>query len=109
VSANLDTKLQEIDKKYKRRLAEIREEYEREKKPLYVATGIVQWAPDIFGRYPSYRIVEGDKMRYYLIATQFDLGRFVGKRVGVVGITDPESGTGFQTVMVKRIEILGHQ
>ncbi|MFI5402891.1 MAG: SH3 domain-containing protein [Planctomycetota bacterium] len=109
VSAALDQKLQEIDKKYKRRLAEIREEFEREKKPRYVATGIVQWAPDIVGRYPAYRIVEGDKMRYYLIANQFDLGRFVGKRVGVVGIADPESGTGYETVMVKRIEILASE
>lgn len=109
VSAALDKKLQEIDKKYKRRLAEIREEFEREKKPRYVATGIVEYAPDIVGRYPSYRIVEGDKLRYYLIANQFDLGRFVGKRVGVVGITDPESGTGYETVMVKRIEILASE
>lgn len=109
VSAALDQKLQEIDKKYKRRLAEIREEFEREKKPRYIAMGIVQYAPDIVGRYPSYRIVEGDKMRYYLIANQFDLGRFVGKRVGVVGIADPESGTGYETVMVKRIEILAHE
>lgn len=109
VSAALDKKLEEIDRKYKRRLAEIREEYEREKKPRYVATGIVRWAPDIVGRYPSYRLVEGDKMRYYLIANQFDLGRFVGKRVGIVGITDPESGTGFETVMVQRIEILADE
>jgi len=106
VSTALDQKLEEIDKKYKRRLAEIRDEFEREKKPRYVATGIVAYAPDILGRYPTYRLVEGDKMRYYLIANQFDLGRFVGKRVGVVGIADPESGTGYETVMVKRIEIL---
>lgn len=109
VSAALDQKLQEIDKKYKRRLAEIREEFEREKKPRYVATGIVQFAPDIVGRYPSYRLVEGDAMRYYLIANQFDLGRFVGKRVGVVGIANAESGTGYETVMVKRIEILASE
>ncbi|HEX5139193.1 MAG TPA: SH3 domain-containing protein [Planctomycetota bacterium] len=105
----LDSKLSEIDKKYKRRLAEIREEFEREKKPRYVATGIVKFVPDIVGRYPSYRLVEGDKMRYYLIANQFDLGRFVNKRVGVIGITDPESGTGYETVMVKRIEILADE
>jgi uncharacterized protein YgiM (DUF1202 family) len=109
VSAALDQKLVDIDKKYKRRLAEIRDEFEREKKPAYVAMGIVEFAPDVFGRYPSYRITEGGKMRYYLIATQFDLGRFVGKRVGVSGITDSESGTGYETVMVKRIEILGDQ
>jgi hypothetical protein len=109
VNSALDQKLAEIDRKYKKRLAEIREEYEHEKKPRYVATGIVQWSPDVFGRYPSYRLVEGDKMRYYLIANEFDLGRFVNKRVGVVGIMDPESGTGYETVMVKRIEILGNE
>lgn len=109
VSAALDQKLLEIEKKYKRRLAEIREEFEREKKPRYISTGLVEYAPDILGRYPSYRIVEGDEMRYYLIANQFDLGRFVGKRVGVVGIADPESGTGYETVMVKRIEILASE
>jgi len=109
VSAALDMKLEEIEKRYKKRLAEIRDEFEREKQPRYVATGIVQWSPDVFGRYPTYRLVEGTKMRYYLIANQFDLGRFVGKRVGVVGITDPESGTGYETVMVKRIEILGDE
>jgi uncharacterized protein YgiM (DUF1202 family) len=109
LSAALDQKLAEIDKKYKRRLAEIREEFESEKKPHYVATGIVKWVPDVVGRYPSYRLVEGDKMRYYLIANQFDLGRFVGRRVGVIGITDPESGTGYETVMVRRIEILGEE
>jgi uncharacterized protein YgiM (DUF1202 family) len=109
LSTALDQKLAEIDRKYKRRLAEIREEFENEKKPHYVATGIVKWAPDVVGRYPAYRLVEGDKMRYYLIANQFDLGRFVGKRVGVIGITDPESGTGYETVMVKRIEILADE
>lgn len=109
LSAALDQKLAEIDRKYKRRLAEIREEFENEKKPHYVATGIVKWVPDIVGRYPAYRLVEGDTMRYYLIANQFDLGRFVGKRVGVIGITDPESGTGYETVMVKRIEILSNE
>ncbi len=105
----LDQKLEEIDRKYKRRLAEIREEFENEKKPHYIATGIVKWVPDVVGRYPAYRLVEGDTMRYYLIANQFDLGRFVGKRVGVIGITDPESGTGYETVMVKRIEILASE
>lgn len=109
VNAALDQKLADIDRKYKRRLAEIREEFENEKKPRYIATGIVQWAPDVLGRYPSYRILEGGKMRYYLIANQFDLGRFVGKRVGVVGIADAESGTGYETVMVKRIEIIANE
>ena len=45
----------------------------------------------------------------FTVANQFDLGRFVGKRVGVIGITDPESGTGYETVMVKRIEILADE
>jgi hypothetical protein len=109
VQEDLEKRLKEIERKYKRRLDEIRKDFEKESKPRYVATGIVQWVPDIFGRVPSYRLVEAGKMRYFLIATQFDLGRFVGKRVGVSGITDPESGTGYQTVMIRRIEILGDE
>ena len=35
--------------------------------------------------------------------------KFAGKRVGVIGLTDPESGTGYSTIMVKRIEILGNK
>jgi uncharacterized protein YraI len=107
VKDGLAKRLEEIERKYKRRLEQIRKDFEQETKPRYIATGIVQWVPDIFGRIPSYRLVEAGKMKYFLIATQFDLGRFVGKRVGVVGITDPESGTGYRTVMIRRIEILG--
>ena len=107
VNEELQRRLEEIDRRYQKRLAEIRDQFERTKKPRYITSGIVAWNPDILGRYPSYRIVEGDKMRNYLIATHFDLQRFVGKRVGVVGIADPESGTGYNTVMVKRLEILG--
>ncbi|MHC4549651.1 MAG: SH3 domain-containing protein [Planctomycetota bacterium] len=109
VKEDLERRLQEIERRYKKRLLEIRQQFEKETKPHYVATGIVQWVPDIFGRYPSYRLVVGGRMKYYLIATEFDLGRFVGKRVGVTGISDPESGTGYYTVMVRRIEILGDE
>lgn len=109
VQDGLTKRLDEIERKYKRRLDQIRKDFEQDSKPRYIATGIVQWVPDIFGRVPSYRLVEAGKMRYFLIATQFDLGRFVGKRVGVSGITDPESGTGYRTVMIRRIEILGEE
>ena len=109
VKDGLSKRLKEIERKYKRRLDQIRKDFEQESKPRYIAMGIVQWVPDIFGRVPSYRLVEAGKMRYVLIATQFDLGRFVGKRVGVSGITDPESGTGYRTVMIRRIEILGEE
>ncbi|MGH7163736.1 MAG: SH3 domain-containing protein [Planctomycetota bacterium] len=109
VKSELDKKLAEIERSYKQRLAEIKAEFEREKKPRYVATGIVLWKPDLFGRYPSYRVEEAGRMRYFLIAPAYDLGKFVGKRVGVIGLADPESGTGHFTVMVKRIEILGEE
>ncbi|MHC5052909.1 MAG: hypothetical protein ACYTGK_20155, partial [Planctomycetota bacterium] len=109
VESDLAQRLEEIERKYKRRLEQIRKDFEQESKPRYIATGIVQWVPDIFGRVPSYRLVEAGKMKYFLIATQFDLGRFVGKRVGVAGITDPESGTGYRTVMIRRLEILGEE
>jgi hypothetical protein len=109
VKDGLAMRLEEIERKYKRRLEQIRKDFEQESKPRYIATGIVEWVPDIFGRVPSYRLSAGGKMKYFLIATQFDLGRFVGKRVGVVGITDPESGTGYRTVMIRRIEILGEE
>ena len=109
VQSNLDKRLEEIERKYKRRLDQIRKDFEQESKPRYIATGIVEWVPDIFGRVPSYRLAEAGKMKFFLIATQFDLGRFVGKRVGVSGITDPESGTGYRTVMIRRIEILGEE
>ena len=109
VQDDLARKLKEIETRYKARLAAIRKDFDKKARPRYVTSGIVQWSPDIFGRTPSYRIVEAGKMKFFLIATEFDLGRFVGKRVGVVGITDPESGTGYSTVMVRRIEILGDE
>ncbi|MHC4817492.1 MAG: SH3 domain-containing protein [Planctomycetota bacterium] len=109
VKDGLSKRLEEIERKYKRRLDQIRKDFEQESKPRYIATGIVEWVPDIFGRVPSYRLAEAGKMKFFLIATQFDLGRFVGKRVGVSGITDPESGTGYRTVMIRRIEILGEE
>jgi len=107
INEGLDARLADIERAYKKRLAEIKDEYESVRKPRYVATGIVKYSPDLLGRYPSYRLEEAGKMRYYLIATHFDLARFVNKRVGVMGITDPESGTGYETVMIKRIEVLG--
>ncbi len=106
VRGDLDSKLQEIERRYKRRLQKIKDELAL-KKPRFTAMGVLRWAPDPFGRHPSFRLVEGGKMRYFLIAPDFDLHRFKGKRVGVTGITDPESGTGYETVMIKRIEILG--
>jgi len=109
VRGDLDRKLQEIERRYQRRLQEIKDELNRTRKPRFTALGVVRWAPDPFGRHPSFRLVEGGKMRYFLIAPDFDLKKFSGKRVGVVGITDPESGTGYETVMVKRIEILGER
>jgi hypothetical protein len=109
VRGDLDRKLREIELKYRKRLEEIKKEYEKSKEPRYVYTGIVRWAPDPFARTPAYRLVEGGRMRCFLIAPDFDLGKFSGKRVGVQGIADPESGTGYQTVMVKRIEILGER
>lgn len=107
VKADLDRKLKEIQLKYEQRLREIRAEFEREKKSPYTAVGIVEWRPDLVGRFPSFRLAEGGNMRYYLITTDFDLHKFVGKRVGVNGLADPESGTGYETIMVERIEILG--
>jgi len=109
VKGDLDKKLRAIDRTYRQRLAQIRQEFEKTRKPRYVASGIVQLAPDLFGRHPSYRLVEAGKMRAFLIAPDFDLSRFRGKRVGVTGIMDPESGTGYLTVMVRRIEILGSE
>lgn len=107
IKGDLDVRLAEIDREYRRRLAEIRKKFEEEEKPRFAATGIVRHAPDLLGRYPAFRIEEAGKMKYYLIAQHYDLGKFSGKRVGVTGIKDPESGTGYRTIMVKRIVILG--
>lgn len=106
---DLDQKLQEIDRSYRRRLQEIREEFAREKEPRYIAMGVVTYKPDLFGRTPAYRLEEAGQMKYFLIAPAYDLRKFVGKRVGVTGLLDPESGTGDYTVMVKRIEIVGSE
>jgi len=107
VRSDLEAKLEEIQRNYQRRLREIADEHERRQRPIYLATGIVQWRPDLLGRTPAYRIEEGGKMRYFLISTEYDLSRFVGSRVGITGVKDSESGTGFETVVVRRIEILG--
>lgn len=109
VRSDLDAKLKEIQRNYEKRLREIRDEFEKQKKAPFTATGIVEWRPDIVARHPSYRLMEAGKMRYFLISTEYDLGRFVGRRVGVSGLVDPESGTGYETIIIKRIEILGDQ
>ena len=73
----------------------------------YTAVGIIELRPDVLGRTPAYRMNVGGKLKCYIIAPAYDLRRFKGKRVGVIGIQDRESGTGYHTVMVKRIEIIG--
>ncbi|MFB3065891.1 MAG: SH3 domain-containing protein [Planctomycetota bacterium] len=103
----LQRELSAIEARYQRRLEEIRAKYERPKRKLFTATGIVKYNPDLFGKHPVFRLEEGGKMRYYLIATAFDLHKFKGKRVGVSGLKDAESGTGQYAIIVKRIEILG--
>jgi uncharacterized protein YgiM (DUF1202 family) len=107
VLTDLEKRLLIIQREYERRLHQIQIEANRNPRPRYTATGIVRHRPDIVGRYPSFRLEEGDEMRYFLIASDFDLHRFRGKRVGIVGLKDPESGTGFETIIVRRIEILG--
>ena len=109
VLSDLEKRLLVIQREYERRLHLIQTEANRNTKPRYTATGIVRHRPDIVGRYPSFRLEEGDEMRYYLIASDFDLHRFRGKRVGIVGLKDPESGTGYETIIVRRIEILGEK
>ncbi|MCZ6788238.1 MAG: SH3 domain-containing protein [Planctomycetota bacterium] len=103
----LDKRLAEIDREYRRKLEQIEAEARKPKRPRYTAIGIVRHAPDILGKYPSHRLVEGGKLRYYLISSTYDLTKFSGKRVGVIGLADPESGTGRYTIMVRRIEIIG--
>jgi hypothetical protein len=107
LKTSLEKRLAEIDREYRRKLELIEAESRKTKKPRYTATGIVRHAPDILGKYPSHRLVEGGKIRYYLISSTYDLTKFTGKRVGVIGLTDPESGTGRYTIMVRRIEIIG--
>jgi hypothetical protein len=107
IDANLEARLAEIERKYQERLRNIRQEFGRKQKARFVSTGIVRYRPDIVGRHPSFRLEEGKRMRYFLIALDFDLHKFDGRRVGVTGLMDPESGTGYKTIMVTRIEILG--
>jgi uncharacterized protein YraI len=109
IRAELEKRLGEIESEYKRKLQEIRAEHERPRTPAYTAQGIVRYRPDIFGRHPDFRIEEGGRIRYFLVSTDYDLSKFQGKRVGVLGLIDPESGTGRYTVIVKRIEILGNE
>ncbi len=109
IKEDLEKRLHEIERDYKRKLAEIKEEYARPRAPMFTAKGIVRYRPDVLGRYPDFRLEEGGRIRYYLISTDYELYRFQGKRVGVSGLIDPESGTGLYTVVVKRIEILGEE
>ncbi|MHC4952780.1 MAG: SH3 domain-containing protein [Planctomycetota bacterium] len=106
--ADLEAQIAAIEAKYRKRIQELEDAHaaKKGKTRKYISTGIVEYKPDIFGRAPNFRITAGGKLRYYLIAPAYDLHKFVGKRVGVVGLTDRESGTGYFTVMVKRIEIL---
>jgi len=110
VQEGLDTQIKSIQEEYRKRLIEIQKEFQAKGRgPRYVASGIVAWRPDLVGRYPSYRLEEGKQMRFFLIAPDYDLTKYVGKRVGIVGITDPESGTGYHTVIAQRIEIIAHE
>ncbi|MGQ0615336.1 MAG: SH3 domain-containing protein [Planctomycetaceae bacterium] len=109
IQENLEKRLAEIERDYKQKLAQIKEEHARPRAPLFTAKGIVRYRPDVLGRYPDFRLEEGGRIRYYLISTDYELYRFQGKRVGVSGLIDPESGTGLYTVVVKRIEILGEE
>jgi len=109
LKGDLERRLKLIEDEYQRKLAVIEAESNRPKKPQFTAIGILKHAPDLLGKRPSHRLVEGNKIRYYLISTSYDLSRFSGKRVGVVGLLDPESGTGRYTIMVRRIEILGEE
>ncbi|MHC4941189.1 MAG: SH3 domain-containing protein [Planctomycetota bacterium] len=109
--AELEKKIQSIEKKYQDQIRKLEEERKAKllAKNRYTAVGIVEYKPHILGKTPAFRISEGGKLRYFLIAPAFDLHKFAGKRVGVTGMLDRESGTGYFTVMVKRIEIIGHK
>jgi hypothetical protein len=109
--ADLEKKIREIEAKYQERIRKL-EDARKAKlaaKNRYTAVGIVEYKPHLLGRTPAFRITAGGKLRYYLIAPAFDLHKFAGKRVGVIGMLDRESGTGYFTVMVKRIEIIGEK
>lgn len=107
--AELEQKIEAIEAKYQARLKEIEAARMAKKNGAnrYTAVGIIEYKPHLLGRTPAFRITNGGKLRYYLIAPAFDLHKFAGKRVGVVGLLDRESGTGYFTVMAKRIEIIG--
>jgi hypothetical protein len=108
IGNELDKKLKEIEQRYREKLWRLRQEQKEaaRKKPGYVAIGKVEYVPHLLGRHPSHRLTIDGKLRFYLVARDYDLDRFIGKRVGVVGLTDRESGTGLQTVLIKRIEVL---
>jgi hypothetical protein len=108
IGDELDRKLKEIEQRYREKLWRLRQEQKEaaRKKPSYVAVGTVDYVPHLLGRHPSHRLTIEGKLKFYLVAKDYDLDRFIGKRVGVVGLTDRESGTGLQTVLIKRIEVL---
>ena len=105
----LEKKIKAIEAKYAQRLQQIEDERaaKARAKNRFTAVGIIEHKPDVFGRTPAFRIAKGGKLRYYVIAPAFNLYKFAGKRVGVIGMLDRESGTGYFTIMVKRIEIIG--
>jgi uncharacterized protein YgiM (DUF1202 family) len=109
--ANLEKKIEAIEAKYQARLKEIEAARTAKKSAenRYTAVGIIEYKPHLLGQTPAFRITNGGKLRYYVIAPAFDLHKFAGKRVGVIGLLDRESGTGYFTVMAKRIEIIGEK
>jgi len=109
--ADLEKEIAEIEERYRARIAELEDERraKRGEGRRFTATGVIEHKPDLLGRTPGFRMTEGGKLRYFLIAPAYDLHQFRGKRVGVTGIMDRESGTGYYTVMVKRIEILSEK
>ncbi len=109
VLADLEKQIAEIEAKYQQRINDLHREAEAAKtgkRGRYITTGILEYKPELFGRAPSFRVTEGGKLRHYVIAPAYDLHKYVGKRIGVVGLLDRESGTGYFTVMGKRIEII---
>ncbi len=109
IQAELDRRIKAIESKYAAEMA--RNQAIRDgklaRKRRYTAVGIIELRPDVLGRTPAYRLKAGGKLKFFLIAPAYDLRRFSGKRVGVIGVKDRESGTGYFTIMVKRIEIIG--
>jgi len=109
VLADLEKQIAEIEAKYQQRINDLHSEAKAAKtgkRGRYITTGILEYKPELFGRAPSFRVTEGGKLRHYVIAPAYDLHQYVGKRIGVVGLLDRESGTGYFTVMGKRIEII---